>query len=207
MVETTGEGELTFAPDWAYLRIGVQSNDSSASGASAGNADKLASVLGALGEQDLGSDMVETVGFGVNPHYDYSAGGRLVDYRARVDLKVRVVDLGTLGALIDAVLLAGATDIPKIQYQVADEEAKQREALALAFAQARSKAEALAEAAGKALGDLSVITTEGTYSTMFDVEAITVAGYASLAGGAQITPSNVSIRAWVKTRWQLVSAR
>jgi uncharacterized protein YggE len=74
---------------------------------------------------------------------------------------VRLDDLDRAGPLVDAAVGAGATSVygPSLERSDADE--LRGEALADAVADARTKAEALARAAGGSLGDVLSVTEGG----------------------------------------------
>jgi uncharacterized protein YggE len=79
-------------------------------------------------------------------------------FRVVNEVRVEVADIDQLGRLIDAVLAAGANTVSSIALTVANPTAAQHEARGGAVADARAKAEDLAQAAGARLG--SVLTIE-----------------------------------------------
>ncbi len=89
-------------------------------------------------------------------------------YFASNTLRVNVREPGRAGEIADAAVRAGATLIGGVRFRSADEASARRAALEAAAKDARSKAEALATAAGKQVGDPIAITedlvaTNGTY--------------------------------------------
>jgi uncharacterized protein YggE len=81
-------------------------------------------------------------------------------YHTRNTLRVTVRDLRRLGDVVDTVARAGATVMGPLGIRVADEGSARRGALEAAGKDARAKAETLAAAAGKQVGDALAITED-----------------------------------------------
>jgi uncharacterized protein YggE len=109
-------------------------------------------------------------------------------YHARNTLRVNVREPSRVGEIVDAATRAGATIAGGFSFQVSDEAAARRTLLEAAGKDARSKAETLAAAAGKQVGDPISITEDcivsnGAYAALraaapfaFGVGAPRVAG-------------------------------
>jgi uncharacterized protein len=109
-------------------------------------------------------------------------------YQARSTMRVSVREAARAGEVADALAKTGANLISGISYGSADEAGARRSALEAAGRDARSKAETLAAAAGKQLGDPlhiaeEIIASNGVYSAMraqmpwaFGPDTPTVAG-------------------------------
>jgi uncharacterized protein len=80
---------------------------------------------------------------------------------ARNVVRVTVRQLASAGTVVDRAVGAGATSVDGPELGVADPALVYRQTLALAFADARAKAEALAVQAGVRLGPPTVIREEG----------------------------------------------
>jgi len=92
-------------------------------------------------------------------------------YQARSTLRVSVREAARAGEVADALVKAGANLIGGLSYRAADEDGARRSALEAAGKDARSKAETLANAAGKQVGDPlaiseEIIASNGVYSAM-----------------------------------------
>jgi uncharacterized protein YggE len=117
--------------------------------------------LRALGvaDRDLQTSMVS-----VNPQYDYSREGappRLAGYQVSNLVAATVRDIERVGDAIDAALTAGATNVDRMAFRVADPSAAEREAREAAVADARLKAESYAKAAGVTIGAVAAILESG----------------------------------------------
>lgn len=92
-------------------------------------------------------------------------------YQARSTLRVTVREAARAGEIADALVKAGANLIGGLSYRAADEAGARKLALEAAGKDARSKAETLAAAAGKQLGDPlavseEIVASNGVYSAM-----------------------------------------
>lgn len=92
-------------------------------------------------------------------------------YQARNVVRVNVRDLARAGDVLDAATRAGAVITGTFQVRTSDEAGARRSALEAAGRDARAKAEALAVATGKQLGDTiaiseELIATNGTYTAL-----------------------------------------
>jgi uncharacterized protein len=198
---TYGSGEVTLSPQRALLRVGMTTHAPAAAAASNANARRLNAVLDALRKAGFPRDSLQTLAFGVGPNYDYNKGNKLVDYEASASTRLRVRDLTRIGRIIDLVLAAGATDVGNIVFESDSLEIGRRQALTQALGKARGDAEALARAAGGALGRLIEVTARDDYGGGF-----AMAAYARRASAldveTSITPRDVVVRVSIEARWE-----
>jgi uncharacterized protein YggE len=92
-------------------------------------------------------------------------------FQSRSLLRVTVRDAARAGEIADVLAKAGGTLIGGISYRAADESSARRSALEAAGKDARAKAETLAAATGKQVGDPisvseDIVATNGTYTNM-----------------------------------------
>ncbi|MCB1494771.1 MAG: SIMPL domain-containing protein [Bauldia sp.] len=157
-LSAAGAGSVSVIPDIAIVTIGVVSRAETAREALDANNAELGKVIatilgGGIKERDVG-----TSGFSVNPIYkgkpyrsstsDSDELPRVVGYQVSNEVRVTIRDIAESGAVLDKVVTAGANRISGIQFDISDAKAPSDEALKQAIAEARSKAELMAEAAG-----------------------------------------------------------
>jgi uncharacterized protein YggE len=111
----------------------------------------LRKVLTALRQLGVADRDLRTRGVSVARRRD-RRGRRLSGYIARAGVIAVVRDVTQTGAVIDAAIAAGAASVNGPNFFIDDPRALLRRALVAAFADARSKAEALAAEAGLTLG-------------------------------------------------------
>ena len=110
-------------------------------------------VIAALKAQGIADADIQTANFSVSPQYDFEKETRdIVGYW--VDNRVRAAfrSLPKLGTALQAALDAGANTVYDLRFTMDDSESLLSEARALAVADARQRAQTLAEAAGVKLG-------------------------------------------------------
>jgi len=105
------------------------------------------------------------------PPFGYAGDAQLGSYQVRNVLRVTVRDTSRVGEVVDALTKAGATLIGGFSLRVSDEAAARKAALEEAARDARTKAESLASAAGKHVGDPQtivedVVASNGVYAAM-----------------------------------------
>jgi hypothetical protein len=162
----SGHGEVTAAPDTAYVTSGVTSQGASAKDALAANTTDMAALIGVLKDAGVAEADIQTSGFGVNPIYVYSdtrdqngyqQPPKIQGYTVTNSVTVHVRDLVNLGTLLDKEVGVGANTINGISFAVDDPSKLYAEARKAAFADARAKADLYADAAGVSLGALQLI--------------------------------------------------
>ena len=124
-MQITGHGEVTAAPDTAYVTSGVTSQGATAKDALDANTKDMAALIATLKAAGIDSADIQTSGFGVNPNYVYSdqkdANGyqlppKITGYTVTNGVTVHVRDLGKLGAVLDQAVTVGANTISGITF-------------------------------------------------------------------------------------------
>jgi len=92
-------------------------------------------------------------------------------FHARKTLRVRVREIGRIGEIADAAARAGAAVLGGFAFKASDETVARKAALEAAGKDARAKAETLAAAAGRQLGDAvsiseDIIVSNGVYAAL-----------------------------------------
>src|SRR5690606_32799818 len=147
--------EVRVAPDRAELSVAVESRARTAAQASAENARVQTAVLDAVRRQGITAQQLQTRSMQVTPEYQYPReGGRptVTGYVARNDVVVTLTDLSKVGAVIDAALGQGATNISGPRFMLANPDSARREALDAAVRKAMADAQVMARAAGVRVG-------------------------------------------------------
>ena len=163
-ITVTGTGRATVRPDLADLRLGVSITAPTVAAARSGSAEALTTILARLKALGVGDADLRTSMVSVSPQYDYSREGappRLTGYSFTNLVAVTVRHLDSVGDAIDAALMAGATNVDRMDFRVADQTVADREARERAIADARTKAETFAAAAGVTIAGVGAISEAG----------------------------------------------
>jgi uncharacterized protein YggE len=149
-VSVTGTGSVDVVPDQVQWTFTVTASAMQAHDALVEIAAKIDAVRAAVRHRHIPSKSVQTQVVALSPNYD-SQGKRVTGYNASSSLTV-VAGVVDSGALVDAVVKAGATQVDGPSLSNASTEALYKQALRLAFAEAKGRAQELAAAAGVTLG-------------------------------------------------------
>jgi uncharacterized protein YggE len=172
-ISISGIGEVSGAPDTAFINSGVTTQGATAKEALDANSKAMADLLETLKTAGIEGRDIQTSGFSVNPNYVYSdardANGyqlppKINGYQVFNTVNVRIRDLDILGSVLDKSVSVGANTVNGITFTIADPSKLYDEARKLAFADARKKAELYAGIAGEELGGIRNITENQGFS-------------------------------------------
>ena len=143
-------GEARAIPDMATINLGVDTTESTAVKAIAGNATQMTHVISALTAAGISGRNLQTSNISLAPQYSYEQGQppRLTGYQASNQLTVTVNDLTRLGAAVDAVVSAGATNVGQISFGLANPVGAENTARTAALKTLAERAALYAEATG-----------------------------------------------------------
>ena len=157
-ITISGSGRVAVAPDRVSFTVGVTTQKATVPDAARENSDKTARVIAALKSRGVTPAEVQTSNFGIQQVFE---SGKLVDrYLVSNDVTVTRNDVANISELLQAAVDAGANQARGLRAFVADPGPARDRALDLAYRDAHARAEKLAAAAGRTLGDVLTITTE-----------------------------------------------
>jgi len=154
-----GTAEVRSDPDVATVRLGVVAQAPSAQAAQERASRTASAILAAVRALGVPAAQVQTSDLSLSPLYPNNPRAtdeepRIVGYQATNTVSVRLEAMGEVGQVIDAGLQAGANRVDGVDFGLRDGGPPQSRALALAVAQARQKAQAIAAALGVHLGEV-----------------------------------------------------
>jgi uncharacterized protein YggE len=195
-LEVSGTGTVSVTPDTATMSFGVTTEARTASAALAENSDAAAKVIAALKKTGIAAKDIQTQFVSLSPRYTDS-GNVIIGYTASNSVSALLRDLQSAGAVIDAAVAAGANQVSGPSLSPSDESARYRQALKAAVADARAKADALAEAGHFTIGAI-VSVTEETATPMPVID-----GRATPTAGPPVEPGTQQIQATVRVVYAL----
>jgi uncharacterized protein len=207
----SGSAEVSVPPVKASFSVGVMTSALSAATAGEDNARISKGVLAALEQAGVKREEIAGSRLGVRPRWEFDDKGRHPKrsaFEANNTIQIATENLAQVGNFIDAALSAGATDASEITFSAKDIDEARRRALGQAVAAARTDAEAMARAAGGALGDLLLLSTERTNEAPgVELEEIIVTGARRTRApvATDVIPSQIKVTARVIARWRFVS--
>ena len=172
-ISVQGEGKVAMKPDIAVFTAGVVTQAGKVGDAQKANAERSNAVLAFLKKQGVAEEDIKTVGYSINPQYQYSdgacAGGicpprrppEIVSYDVRHTLEIKARDLGKADTLLEGVVAAGANEVGSIGFQVDDKEEPKAEARRLAIEDAEKKAKVIEKDLGVRLTRITAFFESG----------------------------------------------
>jgi len=149
VIVTSGDAIVRRTPDRAFVTVAIETRAKNPRDAQKQNADAATQVQQRLSLAKLGTDAIRTLGYHLEQEFEVVPAGRIPrEYVARNSIEVRIDDLSRVGELIDTVVRGGATTVAGVRFEIQNRAAAEQEALKLAVADARSRAEAAATGAG-----------------------------------------------------------
>jgi uncharacterized protein YggE len=190
-VLTTGDATVKVRPDIAIITVGVTAQAATAADAQSQAAERVARILDRAKQLGIADADTKNGGYSIQPQYAYgpNQGPKITSYQAtqQVVLTYRKVD--EAGKALDALVQNDGATNANLQFALENAKAAQADARTRAIADARSKAQAMADAAGVRLG--AAISVSDQSSGGFVVDSAKFIGNAP-APAAQQTQIPVS---------------
>jgi uncharacterized protein len=186
-ITVTGNGTANATPDKASFDFGVQVTATTASEALSKDSQQANAIVDALKNAGIDSSDIQTTQVSLWPRTS-SDGTTITGYQASNSVNV-TAPLGKAGDLVDAAVGAGANNVDGPNLAVTDQSSYYAQALKLAVADAKTKAQAIADAAGLTLGGIVHISDQGAAPTPIYAATDTLSGKAAVpiqAGTQQI---------------------
>lgn len=162
----SGEGKVTVRPDVAILNLGVESQALTVTEAQQKAAEAMTAVVEELDRLGVDEKDIKTQVFSIQPVKRWKDDQEILEgYRVTNMVTAKIREVDKTGTVIDAVVQAGGDliRINGISFTVDDPTAYYGEAREKAMADAKAKAQQLANVAGVKLGDPTYISESGTF--------------------------------------------
>ena len=164
VISVTGEGKAAAPPDMAVIRTGVVTYRPKATEALSANNESMKKILEVLKTFNIASKDIQTSGFNVSPESKRDERGRtqpeIIGYRVTNQASVKVRNLDDLGKVLDSLVRAGSNQLSGVSFGLEDPTSILNQARNRAVADARSRAELYAQAAGVQLGKVLTISEQ-----------------------------------------------
>lgn len=203
-----GMAEQEIAPDMAYVDLGIKVKAAEAETARAEEARIAGQIRQALLGLAITGDNLRSTGYNLYQEYKTTKSGERQPDKFVIssNLKITVNDINKVSQVIDAAVKSGATNINNVSFTLSSKNNVQRQLLAAAVENARSKAEVVAGAGNRTLG--SMLSAE---VNSFEGGAIVEAGYkmrstmlaADNSAATQLEPGKIKLNARVQVVFSL----
>lgn len=203
VIKVTGRGRIKLPPDVAIFSISLNGTSDDYASAIATASERASALNAVLVAHCFEKGVAKTTGVNVSPRYDYPNGERrFAGFGYAHDLTMTLPsDNATLSRALTALSRTEATF--SFSYGLSDPERAREKLLADAVRDARSKAEALAGAAGVVLGDMIAIEHSAPDAAF---RGRTFASACNAEGGtvrAEFDPDDVSATDEVTISWSI----
>jgi uncharacterized protein YggE len=204
-ITVMAQGKATGKPDLAMITVGVETRNAEARAAAEENDDRMADVMAAILELGVAEEDIQTVDYSVRAEIDWDDDERrVIGYVVSNSVMLKLREVDKAGDVLDAVTAAGANNIYGIQFTFDDPAVLREEARAEAMAQARDKAEALAQLAGVGLGKPRYINESFMESPPYYLEPMYAAAERGMGGGAApVQPGQLEVAVQVQITFDI----
>lgn len=152
VVVTAGEGVVQGVPDRAWVTITAESRASNPRDAQRRNTEAMQPVLDRIRTAGVPAADVRTIAYDLQQEWDFVNERRVSrGFVARNTVEVKLDAVERLGEILELTVAAGATSVGGVRFDLKDRASLEREALRLAVADARARAEAAATGAGRTI--------------------------------------------------------
>ena len=201
-ITVNGSGTAYGAPDTAVLDLGMNFYHANVSEGMAVVDEVMQAIRAALLEAGVEQSDIRTTGLSVWREQQFDRDGQPIGDRYNIwhNYNVTVRDPEQVGAVINAAVAAGANNIGGVNFTIADPSVLERSAREDAIADARERAEHLAELMGVTLG-APIAIAEG-----YQGYVPTVRSAAYDMGGAGVATGELAVTVNVTVTFALESA-
>lgn len=154
-ISVTGSAAMTVAPDKATISMGIEKIGKTAieaRNAATNSVNRMIRELRVLGVKD---NKIKTANYYVRANYvTINKKSSISNYTFRYTVNVEIENITDIGRIIDAMYEAGANNMNSVQFGLKNREIIERRLLASAVKNAQMKANVVAIAGGRTLGEL-----------------------------------------------------
>ena len=203
----TGEGSVTRAPDRATVSFRIETTNDEAAAATSANAAIANALTARLAPLNIPASAISTSGYGLSynprPPKPDPASTQRYGYTVERTINVVVDNVETTGAVIDAGVAAGVTNVNGITFSLRDRPAAVRSAQAAALADAVAQAKGLAAAAKVRLVRILAISPSGSAGPEPLLRASSRLMTATAAVPTTIDPGNLTVQTSVGVQYEI----
>ncbi|MEM7690144.1 MAG: SIMPL domain-containing protein [Pseudomonadota bacterium] len=210
VIELSIYESVTADPDMATIGAGVSTEAPTAVAAMEANGAAMEKVIAQILALGVDEKDVRTTGISLNPQYDYDRQNRNQIFRGyqvsnRVSVKLREID--EVGAVLDALIAAGATNLNGPRFSIADDEAAKDQARERAIERGMKRARAYAALMGG--DDVRVLEVNealrGQSGFVAEAASDEMVAAAPRRTGAVVAPGQVSTGVSLVMKFEVVS--
>jgi uncharacterized protein YggE len=189
-ISVGGQGKVQGSPDIASISLGVSALANTVAEARTQAATSLTAMIESMKADGIEEDDIQTNQLSIQPEYDYTDGRQLLrGFRVSNTVTARLREIDRTGEVVDEAVEAGGdnTNINGIGFSIENPDELERQARELAVADARARAETLAQASGVTLGN-PITISESSYVPPMYYSGAEIAADTGAGGPLPSTP-------------------
>jgi uncharacterized protein YggE len=204
-----GEASVTRAPDRATVSFRIETTNDQAAAATSANAAIANALTAKLAPLGIPPSAISTVGYGLNynprPPKPDPASTQRYGYTVERTIDVVANSVDSAGAVVDAGVAAGVTNVNGIAFSLRDSRAALRSAQASALADAVAQAQGLAAASKVRIVRILAISPAGSVVP----QPLMRAGPSVMSAAVPTTidPGSLTVQANVSVRYEISPVR
>jgi uncharacterized protein YggE len=208
VLTVTGSASVSRAPDRATIAFRIATTDDRAAAATSANSAIASALTRRLAAIHVPASAISTSGYRINdnprPPKPDPASTQRFGYTVERTIDVAIDSVDGAGAIVDAGVAAGVTDVSGISFSLRDPHAAMRAAETAAYDDAAAQARALAAAANLRLVRILAIAPSGAAAPIRPLGRM-LATAASVP--TVIDPGNVTVTANVTIEYEIAPLR
>jgi uncharacterized protein len=166
VITVTGTAQLEADPDQATVRLGVVRQESSAQAAQEQANRAVQAILAEIAKVGIPAQKIQTSRLTLTPVYapprpDFREAPKITAYSASNIVSIEVDNLAQIGPVVDAGLRTGSNQLEGVHFRLKNDLPVREKALKQAVAEARQKAESIADALGVRLSGVQEASEAG----------------------------------------------
>ncbi|MGA9475836.1 MAG: SIMPL domain-containing protein [Terriglobales bacterium] len=202
------DGKFESAPDTAIIQFNISAQGDTAKEANAEAEKQAETTRQILRANGIDPKKAEIGFYAVNPQYDYrDKKHKLIGYQVTTSATLKLKDFSKVAPITQQLADASVGESQSLSYTLESPEEAKRKAVADAYHRARSSAEALAIASGRALGELSYasVDTQENIRVFAPVARRAMAAMSAQAPSPteEFSPQDVTVTAHVNAMFNL----
>ncbi len=202
-IQVQSKEEIKVVPDMAQISFAVSTQAADPKECQEKNNEDLNKVITFLKNTGIDEKSIQTSNYGLEPIYDWNNGQTITGYQMRTSIIVSDLPMDQVGTLLSSSVEAGVNNIDNVSYLSSKYDETYQEALKKAIASSKVKAEAMAEASGSKLGDISNIEEIGNYGQPV-YTGYSASGTAQMdAKSMTVEPGQISVEAQVTVTYKI----
>jgi uncharacterized protein len=207
-ITVVGQGKASGTPDIAHINIGVETTGTSAQEAVSANSTQMATLLAKLKAMGIADKDIQTSNYSIYTEQPQpkpglpggnTTGNETPIYHVSNQVNVTVRDTSKLGDALDQAVSAGANNVYGVSFEVSDTSKLEADARANAMADAKARAQNLAQLAGVSLGEVQTVSEViGSPMPIYAQAAMGMGG-----GGTPIQPGEFQVNVNVQVTYTI----